>query len=348
MFKGKKLTDHVSNSGVIIAIDAMGGDKAPSAVLNGANIVAEHSRLYPDLKLKIYGNRNKIDKLVQSLPKLKNIASIIHCEQEIPPHEKAASAIRNYKDSSMYLAVYSVKDKQAHAVVSAGNTVALMAISTLTLRTLPGIHRPAIITLLPSMKGKIAVMDLGANVECDADNLYQFAVMGHAFAKIILGIEEPKIGLLNIGSEENKGKDSIKLAKSMIQSSPIAKNFHGYIEGNDIAYGTVDVAVTDGFTGNAILKVIGGYGAVYKNLIKEAVSRSIISKLKALLMTREFKTVSKSLDSRYYNGAMFIGLNGIVVKSHGSMDEIGIANAIKVAYNLARFNINKQIEAELS
>ena len=339
---------HASNSGIIIAIDAMGGDKAPNAVLEGANIVAEHGNLYPDLKLKIYGNRNKIDKLVQDLPKLKHVASIIHCEQEIPPYEKAANAIRNYKDSSMYLAVHAVKDKQVHAVVSAGNTVALMAISTLTLRTLPGIHRPAIITLLPSMRGRIAVMDLGANIECDADNLYQFAVMGHAFAKIILGIEEPKIGLLNIGSEEHKGKDSIKLAKAMIQGSLIANNFHGYIEGNDIAYGTVDVAVTDGFTGNAILKVIGGYGAVYKNLIKEAISSSIISKLKALLMTREFKTVSQSLDSRYYNGAMFIGLNGIVVKSHGSMDEIGIANAIKVAYNLAKFNINKQIEAELS
>lgn len=334
------------DSQVIIALDAMGGDKAPNAVIEGANLIAQDGH-YSNLKLKIYGNRNQIDSLIHKFPKLKEISSIIHAEQAIPADEKAASAIRNYKQSSMYLAIHSLKEKESDAVVSAGNTVALMSISTLTLRTLPGIHRPAIITVLPSMKGKIAVIDLGANIECNAENLFQFAVMGQAFAKIILGIQSPKIGLLNIGSEENKGKDSIKLAQSLIQSSALAKDFYGYIEGNDIAFGTVDVAVTDGFTGNAILKVIGGYGAVYKNLIKEAISSSIISKLKYLLLRKEFKRVANSLDSRYYNGAMLIGLNGVVVKSHGSMDEIGIANAIKVAYNLSKFNVNKQIEDEL-
>lgn len=349
MFKDSKIAAgaETKNRAVIIAIDAMGGDKAPEAVIAGANIIAEDSASFPNLHLKIHGHKQKIEGLVQKFPKLVEISDIIHCEQAIPANEKAGSAIRNFRQSSMYLAVQSVKEKQSHAVVSAGNTAALMAISTITLRTLNEIHRPAIITLLPSIKGKIAVVDLGANTECDANNLYQFAVMGHAFAKIILGLESPKIGLLNIGSEETKGKDSVRLAKAMIQDSAIAKDFYGYIEGNDLALGTVDVAVTDGFTGNAILKVIGGYGGVYKHLIKEAISSSVISKIKYLFFRSEFKKISNSLDSRYYNGAMLIGLNGIVVKSHGSMDEIGIANAIKVAYNLSKFDINMQIKEEL-
>ena len=333
---------------IIIAIDAMGGDKAPESVIAGVNIIVTDQALFPNLRLKIYGHVHKIGALLQKFPKLKEISQIIHSEQEIPANEKAASAIRNYRQSSMYLAVHSLKEGEAHAVVSAGNTAALMSISTLTLRTLHKIHRPAIITVLPSMKGKIAVIDLGANIECNANNLYQFAVMGHAFAKIILGLEHPKVGLLNIGSEETKGKDSIKLAKAMIQESALVRDFYGYIEGNDLAWGTVDVAVTDGFTGNAILKVIGGYGGVYKHLIKQAISSSFISKVKYLFFRREFKQISNALDSRYYNGAMLIGLDGIVVKSHGSMDEIGIANAIKVAYNLAKFNINKQIKDELT
>ena len=249
----------------------------------------------------------------------------------------------------MSLAIHSVKEKQAHAAVSAGNTVALMAISTLTLKTLHQIHRPAIVTILPSATGKITVLDLGANTICDANNLYQFAIMGHAFAKILLNIPSPTIGLLNIGEEESKGIDSIKLAKTMIQQSALAKNFHGYIEGNDIALGTVDVAVTDGFTGNVLLKSIAGYAKLYKILIKKAITQNLISKLKyKFLFQNEFKNMSNSLDNRYYNGAMLVGLNGIIIKSHGSMDEVGIANSIKIAYNLAKFNINEEIVEELN
>jgi glycerol-3-phosphate acyltransferase PlsX len=333
---------------VIIALDAMGGDQAPQSIIGGANLIAQDKENFPNAFLKIYGNRNKIEALIQSYPALKGCSELIHCEQAIPADETVSSAIRNYKNSSMYMAINSVKDKTSHAMVSAGNTAALMAISTLTLRTLNQIHRPAIVTTLPSLKGKVTVLDLGANSSCNAENLYQFAIMGHAFAKIILKVPAPKVGLLNIGAEESKGVDSIKLAKSMIEQSPIAKNFYGYIEGNDIAIGTTDVVVTDGFTGNVVLKAVAGYGKVYKALTKQAITQSFMSKLKyKLFFQNEFKQMSNSLDNRYYNGAMLIGLNGIVVKSHGSMDEIGIANAIKVAYSLAECDINKEITQEL-
>jgi len=333
---------------IVIALDAMGGDNAPSALIAGADLIAKDKKKFPNIFLKIYGKKQEIEKLIHSYPSLKGCSELVHCEQSIPADEKVSNAIRSYKNSSMASAIHSVKENKAHAMVSAGNTVALMALSTLNLRTLPQIHRPAIVTILPSLTGKITVLDLGANTICNSDNLYQFAIMGQAFAKIILNLPNPKIGLLNIGAEESKGIDSIKLAKSMIQQSSLAKNFHGYIEGNDIALGTVDVAVTDGFTGNVLLKAIGGYGKVYKTLIKETISESLISKLKyKFLFQNEFKKMSNALDSRYYNGAMLIGLNGIVVKSHGSMDEVGIANSIKVAYTLAKFDINKEIIEEL-
>ncbi|NRA73256.1 MAG: phosphate acyltransferase PlsX [Rickettsiales bacterium] len=339
---------HDGEEKVIIALDAMGGDNAPDAVIKGASLIAKDKKSFPNIFLRIYGNQKDIKHLIESNPDLSNISELIHCTQAIPADETISAAIRNYKDSSMSLAIHNVKEKQAQAVVSAGNTAALMAISTLTLKTLPHIHRPAIVAVLPSATGKITMLDVGANTICNANNLYQFAVMGHAFAKILLNISYPRIGLLNIGSEESKGIDSIKLAKNMIEQSLLAKNFHGYVEGNDIALGTVDVAVADGFTGNALLKSIGGYGKLYKSLIKQAITQNLFSKLKyKLLFENEFTKMSSALDNRYYNGAMLIGLNGIVVKSHGSMDDIGIANAIKTAYKLARFNINKEILEEL-
>jgi glycerol-3-phosphate acyltransferase PlsX len=347
--KDKGVRDIVKiDSKIVVSVDAMGGDYAPESVIAGADIIAQDPHSFPNIHIKLYGDQERILKLTKTLPELSAISTIMHAEQSIPGDETAASAMRHYKNSSMYLGLQSIKDGTAHAFVSAGNTAALMAISTITLRTLHNIHRPAIVAVLPSMKGKIVVLDLGANTECDANNLYQFAVMGRAFAKAILGISSPQVGLLNIGSEESKGSEPVKLAKAMIQESNIAKDFFGYIEGNDIALGTVDVAVTDGFTGNALLKAVGGYGAVYKDIIKRIIAQSWISKLKYILLLKsEMKKISGALDNRYYNGAMLIGINGIVVKSHGSMDAVGIANAIKVAYNLARFDINKHIDKAL-
>lgn len=336
------------NKVVVIALDAMGGDNAPESVIGGASLIAEDKAKFPDIFFNIYGNKNKIQKLLDSYPDLKASSQIIHCEQVIPADEKVSGAIRNYKDSSMSLAINAVKDKQAHAMVSAGNTAALMAISTLTLRTLDKIHRPAIVTTLPTLNGKVTMLDLGANAACNAENLYQFAIMGQAFAKIILNIDSPKIGLVNIGAEETKGVDSIKLAKTMIEASPIAKNFYGYVEGNDIANGVVDVVVADGFTGNVVLKAIAGYAKVYKSIIEKTITKSLFRKLKyKFFFQNEFKEMAQGLDNRHYNGAMLIGLNGVIVKSHGHMDEVGLASAIKVAYSLSKFDVNKEILEEL-
>jgi len=333
---------------VTIALDAMGGDHAPNEVIYGASLIAENSD-YDNLRFKIYGDTAKINPLIALMPKLVEKSEVIHTTQVVGPEEKPSSAIRNFKDSSMQVAINSLKENKSDAVVSAGNTGALMAISIITLRTLPQIHRPAIVTLIPTITGKLVMLDLGANIECDATNLYQFAIMGEVFARIVLGKKKPSIGLLNIGSEEMKGKDSIKLAYTMLKNTTLPINFHGYVEGNNIADGSVDVIVADGFTGNVVLKAIQGYAKVYKHLAKQAfMNSSWFAKLQFLFAKSAFKKISASLDSRNYNGAMFVGLNGIVVKSHGSMDKIGIANAIKVAYSLASSKINDQIAEEVS
>lgn len=331
---------------IIVALDAMGGDHAPDAVIKGANIIAEDSSY--NVYFKIYGDKEKIIPLLKKYPNLINSSELIHADQVVDSNEIPSNAIRNCKRSSMQLAINSVKDKESHAVVSAGNTGALMAMSTITLRTLPQIHRPAIIAFLPTINGKVAILDLGANVESDANNLYQFAIMGDAFAKILLHKTKPKIALLNIGSEESKGKDSIKLANTMLQDTDLPINFHGYIEGNEIATGEVDVVVTDGFTGNVTLKSIEGYANAFMHFTKKSFSSSLISKFHYLLSKSTLKKLSESLDNRLYNGAMLIGLNGIVVKSHGSMDEVGIANAIKTAYELSKNGVNKKIAEELA
>jgi len=331
---------------IIIALDAMGGDHAPDAVIKGANLIAINSK--HDIYFKIYGNKEKIIPLLNQYPNLINTSELIHTDQVVDNNEIPSNAIRNCKKSSMQLAINSVKDKESHAVVSAGNTGALMAMSTITLRTLPQIHRPAIIAFLPTTKGRVAILDLGANVESDANNLYQFAIMGDAFAKILLHKNKPKIGLLNIGSEESKGKDSIKLANTLLQNTEVPINFHGYIEGNQIASGDVDVVVTDGFTGNVTLKSIEGYAKVFIHFTKKSFSSSMLSKFHYLISKSTLKKLSESLDNRLYNGAMLIGLNGIIVKSHGSMDEVGIANAIKTAYELAKFRVNEKIAEELA
>ena len=331
---------------ITIALDAMGGDHAPDEVIKGADILLAKNDI--DIYFKIYGDKEKVIPLLNKLPRLINRSELIHTSQVVEPNEKPSYAIRNCKESSMQLAINAIKAQEADAMVSAGNTGALMAMSTITLRTLPQIHRPAIVTLIPTIEGKIVMLDLGANVECDANNLFQFAIMGEAFARIVLGKKQPIVGLLNIGSEEIKGKDSIKLAYTMLKETDLPIKFYGYVEGDTAADGKVDVVVTDGFTGNVMLKTIQGYAKVYKSLAKQAFQHSLISKLQFIFARSAFRKISSSLDKRQFNGAMLIGLNGIVVKSHGSMDKLGIANAIKVAYELAAAKINEQIAEELS
>lgn len=328
----------------VIAIDAMGGDNAPEKVIKGANIALKEN---PDLKFVIYGHRDKVIKLVESYPKLLEASEFHHTEEVITNDDKPTTALRKAKKSSMFQAIEAVKNGKATAIVSSGNTGALMAISKLTLNTLPGIDRPAIGGLLPHENGLVVMLDLGANLHCDATNLFEFSVMGSSFAKIVLSIKSPKVGLLNVGEERNKGHEVLRLAANLIEESGIDINYSGFIEGNDIGSGKVDVVVTDGFSGNIALKTAEGTAKLFSNLFKKKFKKSLFAFLGFSFAYPSLLSLKKKLDPRHYNGAMLLGLNGIVVKSHGSADDVGFANAINVAYKLSKNNINEHIIREM-
>jgi glycerol-3-phosphate acyltransferase PlsX len=256
--------------------------------------------------------------------------------------EDIVSAIRNKKKSSMRLSINQVKTKDAHACVSAGNTGALMSLSKIILKTIDGIDRPAICTSLPTKKNFMQVLDLGANIECDAQNLYQFAVMGSSVVKSLEISNNPRVGLLNIGSEEFKGKDEIKLAAELLNQSNL--NYQGFVEGNGMFSGDYDVIVTDGFTGNIALKSIEGVAGMIKHFIKSEYNKNLYNKLSAIVSLPVMKGVKKKMDPRVYNGASFLGLNGIVVKSHGSADDFSYNNAIQTAYYESKNNLLENIK----
>lgn len=330
---------------IIIALDAMGGDKAPDAVLQGANIVlGTHSHV----RFLLFGDREKIEPILGTMPKLRAKSDLHHTPNYIDNHEKPSIALRKGKDSSMRLAIDAVKAGKAVALLSGGNTGALMAMSKLILRPLPGIDRPAIASVFPTKTGRCVLLDLGANVDCNSDNLVQFAIMGDAFAKVLLGLASPRVALLNVGEEQNKGSEVVKSAADDLKNGDYPINFTGYIEGNGIVEGLADVVVTDGFTGNVALKVAEGTGSICLAYIKEGFSGSPLAMLGGLLAKRSMKKALKKMDPRMHNGAMFLGLNGISVKSHGGTDGVGFANAINVAIELARNNINKKISDELA
>ncbi|MFO0389110.1 MAG: phosphate acyltransferase PlsX [Alphaproteobacteria bacterium] len=327
-----------------VALDAMGGDHAPACVLRGAEMALLR---HPGLRFILFGNRYILEPLLSGHPHLKSASEIVHTELVIGNHDKPSHAVRRGRNSSMWLAIESVKEGKACAVVSAGNTGALMAMSKLILRTLPGISRPAIAALFPTLRGECVMLDLGANVECDANDLFRFAVMGDAFARAVLGLSRPKIGLLNVGSEELKGRDEVKEALELIKNCGHDLNFHGFIEGNDIAAGTVDVVVTDGFSGNIALKTAEGAARLIRTYLKDAFTSSPIAKSGAFLASGALRAVKDKLDDRKRNGAMFVGLNGIAVKSHGGADAYSFCNAISVAVELVAHHINARIIEEL-
>ncbi len=323
----------------------MGGDRAPQIVIEGADIVASINH---DVHFMLFGDENKMAPIMQNCRNLKGRYTIIHTEEFVSSDEKPSIALRRLTNSSMRLAIDSVKEGKSDVAVSAGNTGALMAISKVVLRSLDSIDRPAIVTSLPNQKRTATVMlDMGANIDCNADVLYQFAVMGHVFANVVLGVKNPKIGILNVGSEEMKGHEEIQNAAALIKDSHLKDDFYGYVEGDDIAKGTVDVVVTDGFSGNITLKAIEGAVKLVAGIIKEGFLDSIFAKLGYLFAGPSITKATKGIDPRMHNGAMLVGLNGVVVKSHGSTDRIGFANAIKVAISLVEKNINEQIIEEI-
>lgn len=323
----------------------MGGDFAPESVIKGAEIITASRS---DTEFLIYGDESKISPILDKCNSLRKKSKLIHTDSYISADEKPSIALRKGGKSSMRLAINSIKEGKSDAIVSAGNTGALMAISKVILRALPDIDRPAIVTSIPNVKGRNTTMlDMGANVDCSSEILYQFAVMGYVFAKAAYKVENPKIGILNVGSEDLKGSDMVRSAAALLKESDISKHFHGYVEGDDITRGIVDVVVTDGFTGNISLKSIEGAAKLISNTLKKGFKSSPLAMLGYFLASRSLKKVLKKIDPNTYNGAMLIGLNGIVVKSHGSANAKSFSNAIDVAISLIEDNINDKIVQEI-
>ncbi|MDA9817640.1 phosphate acyltransferase PlsX [Flavobacteriaceae bacterium] len=326
---------------IIISIDCMGGDNAPEANIKGISIFLSSTS---EVSFFLYGDENRLLPIIKKYPNLKGRYEIFHTDEFIKPCEKPSVALKKGKNSSMRLAIDSVKAQKSNAIVSSGNTGALMAIAKIVLRSLPAVDRPAIVTYIPNQKNNGTILlDMGANVNCSSEILYQFAVMGHSFAKVVLNKQNPTIGVLNIGSEDMKGIDSVRDAAELIRGSHLSDSFHGYVEGDDITKGTVDVVVADGFLGNIVLKSIEGTAKLFLSIVKESFARSIFSKIGYLFAKKSLKKSLLAIEPKKYNGAMLIGLNGVVVKSHGSADGEAFANAINVAHSLVKNGVNKKI-----
>ncbi len=327
-----------------IALDAMGGDHAPDAVVAGADIARER---HPGVQYLLFGDAARIEPLLAQRPALKAVTEVRHTPEAVAGDAKPSVALRAGRRSSMRLAIDAVADGQAACVVSAGNTGALMAMAKFVLKTLPGIERPAIASFFPTERGESVMLDLGANTECTSENLVQFAVMGAIFARTALGLNEPTIGVLNIGSEEVKGNEVVRAAAARLRDMPLPGRFHGFVEGNDICGGAVDVIVTDGFTGNVALKTAEGTAKLFTEFLRRSFQSSWAARIGYLFARGAFKRLKQRIDPRRYNGAMFLGLRGVCVKSHGGTDAIGFANAIDVAFNLAANGFNDRIKEEV-
>ncbi|MEE2769595.1 MAG: phosphate acyltransferase PlsX [Pseudomonadota bacterium] len=322
-------------SNVTIAIDAMGGDFGPEVTVPSSN---KFALAHPDCNFILYGDKKKISPFVDS--SIKNI-QIKHCSSEVLMGEKISSVFRKFKSTSMGCSISAQLENQVSATVSAGNTGALMAISYKLLKTIDGILRPAIISSLPTKSAKdVFVLDLGANVTCTVDNMIQFALMGSFVAKS-KGITNPRIGILNIGEEKNKGSLLIKETYEVLEKMPL--NFVGFIEPTRLYSDEVDVVVCDGFTGNILLKSCEGTSRFLKYIYQEALTSSFFGLLMSFFLKKHIKSKLKKYDPKFRNGAMFIGLNGIVVKSHGSACVDGFYNAIQMAYDLSNANSNIQL-----
>lgn len=330
-----------------IAVDAMGGDEGVRVMMAG---VAEARRRHDGLRFSLFGDEARIKAALDHHPNLRAASEIFHCDGIIDANEKPAAAIRKTNSTSMGLAIQAVKRGEAGAAVSAGNTGALMAMSKLALRTMPGIDRPALAALLPTLGANDVVMlDLGANTECDGRNLVQFAVMGAAYARVAMDLESPRVRLLNIGTEDLKGTGEIREAAAILRKSDnLAMRFDGFTEGNKLASGDVDVIVSDGFSGNVALKTAEGTARFVTDLLRRAFTSSIRSKIGFLISKPAMHLLRHHLDPNNHNGAVFLGLNGVVVKSHGGANATGVANAVHVAARLLEEDITQRITSDMA
>jgi glycerol-3-phosphate acyltransferase PlsX len=329
-----------------LSLDAMGGDHGPGVVIPGAEQAAIR---HPELSFLLYGDEGKIQESLQSCPRLAGRYAIHHCDVSVAMDDKPSQALRRGRGKSgMWQSIAAVSEGRAAAAISAGNTGALMAMSRFILKTLPGISRPAIAAVWPTMRGESVVLDVGATIGADASQLIEFAIMGEAMARCLFGLEKPSVGLLNIGVEEVKGLEEVKEAARLLREMRLPMEYAGFVEGDDIARGTVDVVVTEGFTGNIALKTAEGTAKQISIFLRQSLSRTLMSKLGALLAKGAFDDLKERLDPRKHNGGVFAGLNGIVVKSHGGTDALGFATAIDVAIEMVRNGLVEKIAEDVA
>jgi phosphate acyltransferase len=327
---------------VRISLDAMGGDHGPAVVVPGAALALER---HPDLRFLLFGDEAALRPLVDAHPKLKEAAEIRHTDVAVSMSDKPSQALRAGRwKSSMWLAIQAVRDGHADAAVSAGNTGALMAMAKICLKTMPRVERPAIAGIWPTLRGERIALDIGATIGADAAHLVEMAIMGAAMARIVFDVDRPTVGLLNVGTEEIKGVEMVKEAAAILRTSdlPILA-YHGFVEGDDIGKGTVDVVVTEGFTGNIALKTAEGTAKQIGEYLRSAMSRTLMAKIGYLFAKRAFDALKEKMDPRKANGGVFLGLQGVVIKSHGGTDALGFASAVDIGYDMARHELMRTI-----
>ncbi len=329
-----------------ISIDAMGGDHGPSVVIPALARVAKRR---PDVNFVVFGRAEAVRPELDKFPVLSNVTQFVHCDVAVRMDDKPSQALRHGRwKSSMWRAIEAVKTGDAEACVSAGNTGALMAMSKFCLRTMANIDRPAIAALWPNMRGESVVLDVGATIGADSHQLVDFSILGTAMARAIFGIERPSVGLLNVGVEEIKGQEEVKDAGRLLRDANMSSmTYHGFVEGDDIGKGTVDVVVTEGFAGNIALKTAEGTARQIGSYLREAMNRTWMARIGYFFARSAFDRLREKMDVRRSNGGVFLGLNGIVVKSHGGADDEGFAAAIELAYDMIRNRLLDRIEADL-
>ncbi len=339
------LSDKNSQNMVSIAIDVMGGDFGPKEIIPAVAIAANKRK---DVRFLLFGDKNKINQFLCKYKSLSDKVEIYHTDKIIRSDDKPSAALRASKGTSMRMAIEAVKEGKAQAVVSAGNTGALMALAKIVLKTVPGIHRPAIASVMPNINGDVIMLDLGANVLVDAENLVQFALLGSIFARAHKKIDKPRVGLLNIGSEDIKGPDHVRAAAEILSRIDFPGRYKGFVEGNDINNGDIDVIVCDGYAGNIALKTIEGAGRLIKHYCKESFTSSPLAMIGAFFSYFPLKALGRRMDPRLYNGGVFLGLNGLCIKSHGGADALGFSTAVIMAVNLSRQGYIDQVVRDIS
>src|SRR5690554_5936608 len=327
---------------ITISVDAMGGDNAPRAPLHGAKL---RSRERPDARFIFHGQQDVLEPLLTEFPELRAVSEIRHSDTVIAMEDKPSQALRKGRgNSSMWAAIQSVKDGEAAVAISGGNTGALMAMATFCLRTMDGISRPAIAAIWPTLRSDIVVLDVGATIGADAKQLVDFSILGAALARALFDSENPTVGLLNVGVEEAKGNEAVRDAgKILSETDKAGFVYKGFVEGDDLGKGTVDVVVTEGFTGNIALKTAEGTARQVGTYLRDAMKSSLLSKIGALFASQALNAVRSKLDPRNVNGGVFLGLNGVVIKSHGGTDEIGYKSALGLAYEMGRSRLMDKI-----